>query len=226
METIDIKSRPTSVRFSDASWFSPGVETLIGGAGGIGSWLTFFLARQECDIYLYDDDMIDETNLGGQLYAKSFIGVNKATAMNTISSGYCDNSITCMGRYEKDSFSMPIMFSAFDNMTARKTMFNRWKECEDRKIFIDGRMLAESAQIISVTKDNEDKYEEELFEDSEVEDQPCSMKATSHCGAITAGYMVATFNNYMANSISEHAFREVPFKTTIELPTLTQDVIL
>ena len=87
-------------------------------------------------------------------------------------------------------------------------------------------MLAESAQIISVTKDNEDKYEEELFEDSEVEDQPCSMKATSHCGAITAGYMVATFNNYMANSISEHAFREVPFKTTIELPTLTQDVIL
>jgi hypothetical protein len=147
--------------------------------------------------------------------------------MMSIADKFCNNDeVTNMGKFDEGSFASPIMFSAFDNMVGRKAMFAAWKEQEDRKIFIDGRMLAESAQIFSVVPGQEEEYEKQLFEDSEVEDQACSMKATSHCGAMTAGYMTAVFNNYIANQELDMHLREVPFKTTFELPTITQSVIV
>lgn len=222
-----LKGKATSVRFSDIEWFHPGIPVLIGGAGGIGSWLTFFLARQECNIYLHDFDEVDETNLGGQLYGTNYIGTEKVEAMMDISKIFCNNDgVSNMGKFTEDSYANPIMFSAFDNMKARKLMFEKWKSQNDREIFIDGRMLAESAQIFAVRKGDEDRYEEELFDDNEVEDVACSMKATSHCGAMTAGYMTSIFNNYITNVKAKMEFREVPFRTLFELPTITQDVKL
>lgn len=224
-EEIITKGKPTSVRFSDTDWFHPGIPVLIGGAGGIGSWLTFFLARQECKIYLHDPDVVDETNLGGQLYGEGFIGLTKETAMSNIAKDFCNSTnINTMGWFGEDSFGATIMFSAFDNMKARKLMFEKWKQDPKREIFIDGRMLCESAQIFAVRPGREKEYEEHLFEDSDVEEQACSMKATSHCGAMTAGTMVAVFNNYITNVIRKTNFREVPFRTDFELPTITQNV--
>jgi molybdopterin/thiamine biosynthesis adenylyltransferase len=225
-EEVEIlKGKATSVRFSDIEWFHPGIPVLVGGAGGIGSWLTFFLARQECKIYLHDYDEVDETNLGGQLYGASYIGQSKVEAMMSISDTFCNNDkVSNMGKFTEDSYANTIMFSAFDNMSSRKLMFEKWKAQDDREIFIDGRMLAESAQIFTVRKGDEDRYEEWLFNDDEVEDVACSMKATSHCGAMTAGFMVSAFNNYITNVKTKREFREVPFRTVFELPTVTQEV--
>lgn len=219
------KGSARSVRFSSTPWFHPGISVIIGGVGGIGSWLAFFLGRQECKIYVHDMDNVDETNLGGQLYGGNHIGMSKENAVATLIEGFSGNeNVHKMGKFTKDSFASPIMFSSFDNMAARKLMFDKWCEQADRAIFIDGRMLCESAQILAVTKGREDRYREELFDDSEVEDLDCSNKATSHCGAMTASYMVATLNNFVANKKTKLDMREVPFKTTFELPTLTQNV--
>ena len=218
---------PRSVRFSDASWYRPNIDVMVGGAGGIGSWLSLFLGRQECNIYLYDDDIIDETNLGGQLYASSHIGKKKADATAEIVKNFTDKEVEAMGRYTPTSMSCPAVFACFDNMASRKIMFETWCKSPKKQIFIDGRMLAENFQIIAVTSENIDKYrEEELFDDSEVEEERCSMKATSHCGAMIAGYMVSVFNNYVANFLEKGNFREVPFKMYYDLPTLTNTVIL
>jgi hypothetical protein len=106
-------------------------------------------------------------------------------------------------------------------------MFDKWCEHPQKQIFIDGRMLAENFQVITVTSKTIDKYrEEELFDDTEVEEERCSMKATSHCGAMIAGYMVSVFNNYVANFLEKGNFREVPFKMYYDLPTLTNTIIL
>jgi len=224
---LKTKGKAGSVRFSDTPWFRPGIPVTIGGIGGIGSWLAFFLARQECDIYLQDMDIVDETNLGGQLYGSNYIGMSKENAMNSIIQNFSGNlEVHQMGKWTEDSFPTPVMFSCFDNMAARKMMFNSWKKQSRRAIFIDGRMLCESAQVLAVTKGKEGQYEEELFDDSEVEDLECSLKATSHCGAMTASYMVAVFNNMVANTVKKSNFREVPFKILFELPTITQQVIL
>jgi len=219
------KGNPRSVRFSNAPWFHPGISVIIAGIGGIGSWLSFFLARQECILYIHEIDSVDETNLGGQLYGTNYIGTNKIQAMTEIIENFSNNkNVHNMGKFDADSFASPIMFSCFDNMEGRKLMFEKWREQNNRAIFIDGRLLAESGQILAVTKGNEELYKKELFDDSEVEDLDCSMKATSHCGAMIASYMVAIFNNFVANKKTKMDMREVPFKTLFELPTITQYV--
>jgi len=216
---------PRSVRFSDAPWYRPDIDVIIGGAGGIGSWLSLFLGRQECNIYLYDDDVIDETNLGGQLYSTNMIGKTKADATADLVSQFASNSIEKMGKYTNTSMTCPAVFACFDNMEARKIMFNNWASSPKKQIFIDGRMLAENFQIIAVTSKDIDRYQkEELFDDAEVEEERCSMKATSHCGALVAGYMVSVFNNYVSNYLEKGNFREIPFKMYYDLPTLTNTI--
>lgn len=54
----------------------------------------------------------------------------------------------------------------------------------DIPIFIDGRLTAEQMQIFCVTPKYISKYKEHLFDDSEVEDAPCTMKQTSHSAAM------------------------------------------
>lgn len=223
----EVNVNPRSVRFSDASWYHPGIDVLVGGAGGIGSWLCFFLGRQECNIFLYDNDIIDETNLGGQFYGSSDIGKNKADATADHVYSFSGIALDVMGKYTKECMGGPVVFSCFDNMEARKIMFEKWCEIPNKQIFIDGRMLAENFQIIAVIPKNIERYrDEELFEDSEVEEERCSMKATSHCGAMIAGYMVSVFNNYVANFKDKGDFREVPFKMYYDLPTFTNTIKL
>jgi len=216
-----------NVRFSDAQWFNPNLNVSIGGQGGIGSWLSLYLSRQECIIYAFDDDLVNEVNLAGQLYGKNAIGRFKADSMKSICEDFAGNlQYTSMGRFANDSFISPYTFSAFDNMAARKLMYEKWKALPtDDKIFIDGRMEMETSQIYTVIPGRESFYEESLFDDSVVEEAACSMKATSHCGAMTAGYMVASFNNYIANRSFGMDIREVPLKYTFELPLFSHSII-
>ncbi len=59
-KTVDNKK----VRFSDASWANSLQHIVVGGVGGIGSYVSFFLSRIGHTLYLYDMDSIDETNMG------------------------------------------------------------------------------------------------------------------------------------------------------------------
>ena len=204
MKEIDV----TKSRFRDASWFES-IETLatpivVGGAGGIGSWLTLFLARMLSDtlLFLYDYDTVEEVNMAGQLFGKRHIRMSKVLAIQDVVTEYTDyTKLSAQNeKYTVDSLKSPIMFSAFDNMKARKVMFNNWSsEAPKHKnaIFIDGRLLAEQLQIFFVTPKTAERYQKDfLFDDSEVEDANCSYKQTSHFAAIIAGKMVQGFTNW------------------------------
>lgn len=222
----EINSR--TVRFSDAPWYKAGLQVLIGGAGGIGSWLAFFLGRQDTELYIFDFDVIDETNMGGQHFTTSDIGKNKAECVAKQIEEFSDNkNVTALGKYEEDSFTHNMVFAAFDNMAARELMFNKWleyvnsEEMKDKPaLFIDGRLLAEDLQIYAVTRETADKYTEYLWKDSEVDDVPCSFKATSHCSALIGSLMTGIYNNYLTNIHYGFEAREVPFRTSLELATL------
>ena len=133
-----------TVRFSGAPWYSPGIDVFVGGAGGIGSWLSLFLARQEANIYLFDYDVVDEVNLAGQLYGVDQIGETKAQAMKNNILNSCGHSqVEICGKYDEESMTNKYVFSAFDNMAARKLMFEKWvEEFKDDKeaLFVDGRL--------------------------------------------------------------------------------------
>lgn len=205
-------------RFGDADWYGDPRDIIVGGTGGIGSWVAMFLGRIGHTLYLFDNDTIDETNMAGQLYRVKQIGKNKAEATKENIFDFSENkNVECFSLFDNESPTTPIMFSCFDNMKARKLMFEKWKSQEDREIFIDGRMLAEDGMVFLVTKGREELYESQLFDDSEVEDAPCSFKATSHCGAIIGSLMTSGLNNYMSNVKLGDDIRNLPFKTTFEL---------
>jgi len=219
MENIDVKHS----RFSDAPFYRPNTVIMIGGAGGIGSWLSLLLARVGCEVWIVDNDIIDEVNMAGQLYRISDIDIAKVTAMKLTLNEFAPlaNVYGVNAKVTEDSnYSAQYTFSAFDNMTARKILFEQWASNPDRKAFFDGRMLMESGQVFTVLPGMEDEYRKELFDDSEVEDQPCSAKATSHSGALIASLMVASFNNIIAKEIDEDSPRAFSFKMTYNLPLL------
>lgn len=211
------------VRFSDAEWFIIGPQDIIiGGVGGIGSWVALLLSRIGHSLYLYDTDIIDETNMGGQFYAINQIGISKAQATKTNIMQFSGNpNVETMGNYNIDSMASPIMFSCFDNMTARKAMFDNWEAQENRELFIDGRMLAEVGIVFCVMKGQESLYRNCLFEDSEIEDSPCSYKSTSHCGTFISSLMVTGLNNYLTNKFHDMDIRITQFRTDFELPLIS-----
>jgi molybdopterin/thiamine biosynthesis adenylyltransferase len=207
-------------RFEDLEWYGQPQEIIVGGTGGIGSWLCFFLARIGHHLYIYDNDIIDYTNFGGQLFPISEVNKPKTEIVKKLANDFSENdNIETFELYDETSLVSPIMFSSFDNMKARKIMFNKWKQQEDKLVFIDSRMQAEYFEIYVVTPNYIKEYEEYLFDDNEVADLPCSAKATSHCGAMCGAMAVSLFNNFITNQ-QHPLLRDVPFKTTINLPLM------
>jgi hypothetical protein len=214
-----METKKESVRFSDAPFYLPGVNVTLGGLGGIGSWLSLLLNRLECKIYAYEYDTVDETNMGGQLYSLNQVGKTKFEASLENAKYFAnEKSMESLGKFTESSFVTPITFSAFDNMLARKLMFQKWRSLNDREIFIDGRMNMQNGQIFVVKKGQENDYIETLFDDSEVEDQPCSAKATSHSGAFIASLMTAAYTNYISFKKDPDFELPIPFKTTYDFP--------
>lgn len=221
MDAIQIRGR-----FKDAPWFpkkdSPTV-CIIGGAGGIGGWLTFLLARTGYHPLVYDFDIVEVHNMGGQLFSKRHIGMDKVDAIKELVLEFSDMDIMVVNeKYDEDGMTSSYMFSAFDNMEARKVMFKRWREDNidnPDAIFIDGRLLMEQMQIFCVTPETAEEYEREhLFNDSEVVAENCTLKQTSHSASMIASLMIGFFTNHITNVLGKAKVRDVPFSYEYFIP--------
>lgn len=204
---LDYKSR-----FKDAEWNIEAKEIIIGGLGGIGNGVATELAKLGHTLYIFEMDSVEYYNCIPQGYFIEQVGKPKFEAFkNTISKQVTNPQVFCEGKYEKDSLAGKIMFSCFDNMEARKNMFDNWKKLEDRKLFIDGRLLAEVFQVFVVTKGFEEEYEKYLFEDNEVENESCTYKQTSHIAKMLHGYIISMWNAWIVNSKHGAVVRSIPF---------------
>lgn len=215
------------LRFKDAPFMDlvPKTEITVGGAGGIGSYLSYYLTRIGYECYIYDDDSVEEHNLGGQMFKATQIGVKKVDAVLEICDEFSNSyPYVYPERITENTAIKPIAMACFDSMAARKTLFNKWKE--DNKdnpnaLFIDGRLSAEYFEIYCIKNTPEDIafYEDPkvLFDDSEVEEPVCSYKQTSHFAGIIGGFITSMLNNHLSNiKFEDDEFRVVPrvFKHT------------
>lgn len=207
--TIDIDYK---ARFKDAEWVVEPMEIIIGGLGGIGNGVATELGKLGHKLHIFEMDTVEYLNCIPQGYAIDQIGKKKFDAFAQTLSRYVPNpQVFSEGKYEHDSIASEIMFSCFDNMQARKDMFNNWKNLEERQLFIDGRLLAEIFQVFVVYPGREQDYEAHLFDDSEVETEPCTYKQTSHIAKMLHGYMINLFNAWIVNKKQGVYVRELPF---------------
>jgi molybdopterin/thiamine biosynthesis adenylyltransferase len=208
-------------RFKGAPWFQEDVRpaVLIGGAGGIGSWLTLLLNRAGFETHVFDFDSLEAVNMAGQCFMHKSIGKSKVEALGDVVREICQEEIIPYNEeVTADTMTNDIVFSAFDNMKARSIMFHKWKE-ENRNnkqaIFIDGRLTMEQLTIFCIKGGNQVEIEEyiskHLFDDSEVEEMDCTLKQTSHGAAMIAAHMVAKFTNWYAGILGKDTSRDYPF---------------
>lgn len=217
-------------RFSGASWFSEiqKARVIIAGIGGIGSNVAFQLARMcPANITLYDDDTVEIVNMAGQLYSYNDIGHTKVDSIASMISSYTSmNQVNAIARKFTDTTeSGDIMICGFDNMAARKTFYDSWKEHVDEKssedkakcLFLDGRLSLDTLQILCIKGDdkyNMNRYEKEfLFPDYKAAPTVCSMKQTTYLACMIGSLMVNLFTNFIANSLNPVIPYDLPFFT-------------
>lgn len=198
-------------RFKDAPWYieSKKEKILLTGVGGIGSNALYCLAKTiPAKYYIVDNDTVDLHNIGTQFYRSSQIGANKVDA--------CLMNIDYQNIFPIKKLvtneKMPITIMGFDNMEARKLIFNNWKSDENREILIDGRLRASYYEVFTVTKGNEDEYEKTLFDSSDVSDGPCTFKQTAYAAMLIGARITNILVNYLTNKYCGEEICSVPFK--------------
>ena len=225
-------------RFKDALWTSvPKHRVLVGGLGGIGSWLSLFLARTGvCNMILLDRDVVEPVNIGGQFYKYSQQGQNKNWALKDNIDSFTAPSIPLLDLYDNDIETFgpatSVVFAGFDNMAARKCIFEDWvikvqkmpKDVNEPVLFVDGRLLAERFQVYFVTADRIEEYRDTLFDDSEVETESCTYKSTTHFAAMIAARIVQGYTNYLTNFIQKDDLCDVPHLVVEEGPLYLTEV--
>ena len=226
-----VRTNVQTSRFSGADWATENHNIIIGGAGSIGSWTALLLSKtnHSSNIEVWDDDSIEEVNLAGQFYPIDDIGTQKVVSLHNSIYNYSGKGINIMSARITDNQpygNFDVFVSAFDNMSARKIFFEKFKNTQLRKspfernrsIFIDGRLNAEQFQVFFVTPDKYDLYQAHLFDDSEVEDLPCSYKYTTHTACMIASVIVNGYTNWASNiKYNMPDYRELPFKVTYDL---------
>ena len=216
-------------RFSGTEWYNAITQkhVVIVGIGGIGSNLAFQIARMHPAVLtLFDPDVVEEANMSGQLFGRDDIGKYKVSAIYEMLCNYAPSPIiyTHRNRFLATTISN-IAMCGFDNMEARKTFFNVWKNHvvsleDDRKkecLYLDGRLSIDTLQVFCITGDdtyNMQRYEQEfLFSDAEAEETVCSMKQTTYLASMIASLMTNLFVNFVANSLDPVIPYDLPFFT-------------
>ena len=212
-------------RFKDAPWIDKNISVIVIGAGGIGSWLTLFLSRIGYNVRLYDNDIFEEHNMGGQFVSRSYMSSNKVNAVANLVTNFGGRAINTKNEwYTKTGMTSKYMFACTDKMEPRRIAFENWFKYNSSKsnvdaLFIDGRLLMEQMQILCVTPSDTKVYREKhLFDDSEVEEENCTMKQTSHSAAMIASLMTGFFTNHIANIKQGSKGRAVPFEYEYFIP--------
>lgn len=208
-------------RFKGAVWFNSPLQTklskiLIGGIGGIGSWTAVLLNRAGFTPICFDDDSVEEYNLGGQLYLNNAVGQSKINALSEIIGklGFQNRFNGFSQKIHKDtpiSYMKPIVISAFDNMLARKTLLDLWlknlenysEEEKAMSCFIDGRLDFGQMQIYYVRPEDVEEYKKHIVDDASIPDGDCTMKQTSFMAAIISGIIVNTVTMHIQFCIEE-----------------------
>ena len=220
-------------RFSGTEWYDEMLTKtiMIAGCGGIGSWLSFLIARlKPYSITLYDDDTVELANMSGQLFKRADIGKSKVSTVHDMIFDYTSmyNVRALPQKFTASTPPTDIMMCGFDSMRARKIYYDAWKIRvaeirEDKRkncFFMDGRLTVDTLQVFCLTGEdtyNMERYEREfLFDDSQADSVVCSQKQTTYLACMIGSIMTNLFINWVANNLDPIIPYKLPFFTQYE----------
>ena len=187
-----IDSRARTRQFDIIPESCLGTPITVVGAGAVGSWSVFALAKMGFDnIRVIDYDIIEIENMAGQLFGVGHIGLPKVDALAKIVSDFTGSVLeTVNGRYQGEAYP-GIVVSAVDRMDVRKAI---WEAHRDRgfatKMVIDPRMGSETAMLLAMNPNDPrdvESYEKTLYTDDKASHEPCTRKATTYCAIMLSG---------------------------------------
>ena len=251
----DYLESDSRLRFSSAPWAKEMGNSSISilGLGGIGSYVAYFISRLGPSVlYIQDFDTVEGVNMAGQMFSISDVGYFKTNAVSALINRYSPGvEIVKINKKVEEGFmpESPIVITGFDNMEARKTSYVGWKsyikkavnsaeeegltqevnDIKKKALFIDGRLAAETLQMIVIRGDQEDlmkEYEDKyLFSSEEALDLVCSYKQTSHIAGMLGSLITSTVVNFITNNASGFDFSPINFFTEFDAQTMNFKIL-
>ena len=180
------------------------IVALIVGVGAVGRQLALqFATMGVSTLYLVDPQDVDVENLGAQGFREKDLGKTKIDAVTEAVVEINSTILVCAhaARFQKehvpdlDEDGKIVVCSCVDDMNARRKI---WRAARLSHLFMDSRMGAEVARVITVADSKgEQYYPKTLFSQSEMYQEPCTAKTTIYCASIQAGMMAAQFTKWL-----------------------------
>lgn len=198
-------------------------SVLVIGAGALGSYVTFGLARMGVrDISVIDFDKVEAHNLPNQFFAESILEdgseIFKVLALKkTIDFIVPNNTIRCFADdiklSELNRRSWNVIFVTVDSMEVRQWIWNNMKD--KTRLIIDGRIGGQFANVYTIVTghfDASNYYNTQLPTDEEVDKiapLPCSGRSVVDISMGVAGEMVGRYRHYVKGEIlNMHSFHD------------------
>lgn len=156
---------------------------LVVGAGAIGSFYVMTLAKMGFkDILVYDSDKIEDHNIANQMYPEYYKGMEKVEALQKVTDAYAGVKIKFINKFwHPDNAQIAdIVVMATDNMDARIAIWNYYKDKENVRLIVDGRMGAQVSRAYSVDMSKNDEkafYQSTLYPQKDATPDRCTMKS-------------------------------------------------
>ena len=202
------------IRLQDIFKYDKQIIHII-GCGATGSNLAYQLIKSECELHLWDDDIVNSQNIGNQFFTSADISVRKTNALKERLTPFSDSSIPIHTHNtqvtEKNcKFLSGYIFICVDKMDTRKMLWDNLKNNPNIKLIIDIRMGIDIGRIYTVnfeTESGKKTYEESLYSSDKVASLHLTACYKTSVGSTAIGlcsYAVWVFYNTIANHSTPH----------------------
>lgn len=177
---------------------------LVVGAGGIGSYATFALAKMGCtNITVVDFDTVETHNLPSQMFKSNQVGLYKATSLKENILDFTDVEIKpIVGKVQdvvnKDS-DYAVIVIAVDSLKERLSIWNVIKENTKWSLYIDARMGGELFRLLTISpleQESMEKYERGLNSKRKPHIEQCTARAVVYNTFLIGGTIASTVKKF------------------------------
>jgi hypothetical protein len=188
------------------------------GAGSIGSTTAVWLGKMGVnDIWIFDDDKVEEHNWSNQMFRASDIGKPKGQALFDVMKEF--GMQTPLVRLEKyvDRPLSQLVISCVDSMSSRKTIWKAIRQQSGVQLYIDARMGLETLRVFAfnpMIREERVKYAKSLYSDVGALQEPCTARTISYTPLMASAVICNLVKRYVNNE-------GIPGQIVMDLATYT-----